>query len=213
MVYWSLSDNGGSVIGGNIPAGFTVVSPSNFGTTIDGCGLRLAVRVATGAEPASYQSTGTNMVAGIVVLAGVRVAGMRSSARAVDAALPSPWCLSGTGIMLREVSDVLWLGASDTTTSSSAVSNTPPSGYVLVAQYHVGFYHLAIASKPNVLPGSTNALVGTGTSAGRLSGSVVRVLAFPRTAGNTRRSQLLATWPLPRYSSASINISARKLLG
>jgi hypothetical protein len=213
MVWWSMTDNGSSFAGTNSPVEFRTINPAIFGTTVDGCGLRLAVRIATGAEPASYQVTGSNQVAGIVVLVGVRFAGLKSSARAVDSQLLSPWNLSGTGLMLREVSDVLWFGASDTTSSLGVVTNTAPPGYAMVAQYHSFFYHLAIAAKPNVLPGQTGSLIGTGTNAGRSAGSVVRALAFPRTAGNTRRSQLLATWPLPRYSSASINITARKLLG
>ena len=211
MVWWTVSDNAGSAAGATSPAGFSVINPSTFGTTVDGCGLRLAVRIATGAEPASYQIAASNSVAGIVVLSGVRFAGIKSSARAVDLPLLTPWNLSGTGLMLREVSDVLWFGASDLTSSIGIVSNKAPPGYAMVAQYHSVFYHLAIAAKPNVLPGPTGSLIGKGTNAGRTAGSVVRVLAFPRTAGNTRRSQLLTTWPLPRYTSASISITARRL--
>jgi hypothetical protein len=185
MLFWSVSDIAGGG-GGAVPSGFTPVNPAVVSSLVDGGNLRLSYRVATSAEPASYTISVGNTVAGIVSLWGVRLAGFQSSARVVNVGRASPWNLPGTGVMLREPSDLLWFGMSDITTSQSGVSYTAPMGFSKVRTVTLGFYQLLVAMQENVLPGPTPMLVGIGTFTGRTAGSVVRVLALPRANANAR---------------------------
>lgn len=190
LVWWVQSDyfpQNNSGIG--VPDGFTVVPPSNIATTSGEYGqLAVGVRVATGAEPASYSRTMRAAFCGLITLSGVTIQGMRESKRQRDEVLTQPFSLVGAGFRVDRASELLWIAHANRSSTGNTPVNTAPTGFAMIVELSDGAYHQTlIAHKRLQRPGPVPATIATVTdAAGKTSGSMVFVLAFPIVSGTQR---------------------------
>lgn len=210
LVVWCYSDQPGSSIFGDIPAGFTYVGTRVIGSTVDGMALYVGVRVATASEPATFDVFNSGSApSGLIVLRGCKRSGIRAAHRVRNLSASSPWPMQSASMYVSEPSELLWFGASDPIGFGSTTREVP-RGFTKVQELNDAYSQFAVGWRRVVRPGMVNiapANTGTTTSAG----SAVRLAAFPSmTAAQQRYGRPLPAASAP-YTSATLGVRARSL--
>lgn len=185
IALWSQGGAGNATI--TWPSGFTELASSNSATHFNT--NRIAVKVATGSEPASY-TIGTSVsdlcVAGVAAWSGRDTAAVLSAQTTLsEAATSTPISVSLTGVTAANGDDIAWIAMRVPSAGGSLGAGlwTPPTSYTERIDVQATTYITAsLASRDNVSAGATGAIVGTLNNADD-SGYAGFVVALPAAAG------------------------------
>lgn len=175
VVFCADEDNAGTY---TWPSGFTAVTGTPVTSTADAMKMGVAIKVATGSEPANYTivDSTSGSICIMVRVSGGNTTGVphRSSVGNSNASNASPWSMttaSFSGGNTSAKSVILLIAGSDVTSTADVVC-TPPGGYTIPTNGDIrdGFRNLCFAYQNNVAAGATGALTMTGTAAGITSG-------------------------------------------